>query len=103
MNLYLVKVKDMNVLESHYDVFDSMIVAAPDEETAKRIHPTLASNDNPTVLSSSSTDFSDMSDILQSWSLSAWVKNINDLEVEFIGTTDKFTKPTMILSSYNAG
>lgn len=73
MNLYLLS-QDEN---RGYDTFDSCVVAAPDEEAAKRISP-------------------DCYGV-------AWPKNPAVVRVELLGTAVDGTPTGVILASFNAG
>jgi hypothetical protein len=64
-----------------YDTYDSAVVAAPDEETARHIHP------NNYSLVHSSDD--------------SWV-HPRDVVVEYLGETDREISG-VILASFNAG
>ena len=73
------------------DTYDSAIVCAPDEETAKRIYPgggigehCLFIEDNPLGVDSS------------------WVTDPNNVKVEYIGVSNN-NKYGVILASYNRG
>jgi len=73
MNLYLLS-QDQN---DDYDTYDSCIVAAADEESAKLITP-------------------------GSWGYS-WCKSPEYVDVELIGKALEGTKEGVILASFNAG
>lgn len=83
MNLYLVSTgKDFE-----YDTYDAVVVAAENENDARRIHP------YETVSDSKSCKWDVYSDL--------WVGfcDIDSLEVEFLGVTDK--DRGVVLASYN--
>jgi len=73
-----------------YDTYDSVVVAAEDEESARQIHPSTCS-ENPWSIGS------------WSWG-SNWCSSPDDVSVEYIGTYEgEKTKPHIILASFNAG
>lgn len=91
MNIYKIS-QDRNRM---YDTYDSAIVVAKDEESAKLIHPSWGDENNakkPVDWWKSSDPF-DYFD----WTRPKFVK------VEFVGTTDKFEEGTVLSASYNAG
>ncbi len=75
MNLYLISQTD-NI---DYDTYDSAVVAAPDEESAKRIPPTE-----------------------DSWD-SSWAKSPDSVKVKLIGAASPDIEQGVILASFNAG
>jgi hypothetical protein len=79
MNIYRISRKDFKPFpfRNMYDVFDSAVVAAKDEESARKIHPGLGG-------------------------LDSWVKS-KEVKVELIGEAIKGTKAGVIVSSFNAG
>lgn len=77
MNLYRIS-QDKNC---GYDTYDSAVVAASSEEEAKSIHP---GGDD-------------------SWSSNYTWCDASHVEVELIGTTDKFEAGTVVIASFNAG
>ena len=81
MNLYLISQDDDNV---DYDTYDSAVVAAPDEETARNTHP---------------------SGINNYWSKYPyfWCNSPNDVKVELIGIARDDMEQGVVISSYNAG
>lgn len=81
MKLYLLT----QDVETGLDTYDSVIVAAKDENDAARITP---SNKD---IKSQGLWFGD------------WPKDIKDIKVELIGTAKKGTKRGVILASFNAG
>lgn len=83
MNTYLIWQNE----NKGYDTYDSVVVAAEDEESAKLIHPS-AYGENPWI---------------DSWS-SGWCSSPEDVKVELVGTYEgKKTEPHIILASFNAG
>jgi hypothetical protein len=85
MKIYVLK-QDEN---DGYDTYDSLVVAAEDEESARQIHP----NDAELI------DPWDKDKCWREWCLSP-----DDVSVEYIGTYEgKRTEPHIILASYNAG
>lgn len=84
MNLYLIS----QSVNSNYDTYDSAIVAAPDEDTARRMHPRRG------LEAPSRWEFRPGSD---------WTAHEN-VTVEYIGDTlGNETEPRVILASFNAG
>lgn len=80
MNLYLIS-QDVN---NNYDTYDSAVVAALNEEDARKIHP--------------------CGDIfgVDRWDMYSWTSPEN-VKVEKIGRALKDSKQGAILSSFNAG
>ena len=78
MKLYLITQSK----ETGYDTFDSAVVAAKDEATAKTIHP--GGQDS-------------WGDVCRSW-----CKTPEAVVAELIGTAVKGTKQGLILASFNA-
>lgn len=83
MNIYLISQTENN----DYDTFDSAVVAAPSEESAKRIHPFSTS---PYAEEES-----------KEWNSSAWASKPENVTAKMIGTTD--LPAGLILASFNAG
>lgn len=79
MNIYKLE----NFTVTGYDTYDSCIVTANSEEEACQIHPAF----NGTYWGES---------------YNTWRKP-SDVQVKLIGVTDLYDKPTVILSSFNAG
>ena len=82
-------------INNGYDTYDSAIVVAEDEEQAIRIHPTsyIEWKGNITVYK----------DINERCHNESWAE-LDKIQVEYLGIADKkYTEPTLILSSYNAG
>jgi hypothetical protein len=87
MKIYVLS-QDQNV---SYDTYDSVVVAAEDEESAKRIHPDYTLGDN----------WKDNWDEDEEYS---WCNSPDDVKVELVGTYEGTkTEPHVILSSFNAG
>jgi len=84
MNIYLIAQKENRT----YDTWDSAIVAAPDELTARSMSPesgeplTEEEWENP------------------SW---GWASSIDNVTAELIGTTSDNHEQRLILASFNAG
>jgi predicted Abi (CAAX) family protease len=81
LNLYLISQNENN----DYDTYDSAVVAAPDENAARLIHP-------ETGRHAEAADWS--------WT---WVSDSSKVNVELIGQALDGTKIGAICSSYNAG
>jgi len=73
MNIYLIS----QSVNNDYDTYDAMVVAAPDEETARHMHPSWG------------------------WESNSWARYPSDVYVELIGQTDR--EAGVILASFNAG
>jgi hypothetical protein len=87
MNLY----KISQTINDDYDTYDSAIVAAPDEEKARVMHPNGVKSDRldrKTPIS---------------FSMGDWVVYPSDVKVELIGVASEKTQREVILSSFNAG
>lgn len=79
MNLYLVS----QSVNTGYDTYDAMIVAAPDEEAARLTHPR----------GSDGWKYDGQCGV--------WARYPSDVQVELIGQTDRGAG--VILASFNAG
>lgn len=64
-----------------YDTFDSCVVAAPDEDSARKIPPRTSDN---------------------TWGRT-WCFSPEDVHVEYLGTAKKGTTAGVVLASFNAG
>lgn len=85
MNLYLVSRTD----DIGYDEYDAFVCAAESEEQARSMPPVKEWL---------------TSELLNSNIIWEWTNNLNNIKVEYIGKADeKYTKPTVILASFNAG
>ena len=71
-----------------YDTYDSCVVAAENEDEARKIHPHM------------NTDYS-------AWRVGYWLRiwcsDPKYVKVEYIGEADKSVKKGVILASFNAG
>ena len=98
-NLYLVSTPE----HGGYDTYDSMVVSAPSEDEARKIHPahfvTHVSNDKWVGTYAGGPRTGEA----YTYGSYDWVpySEIHKLDVEKIGTTDKPTG--VILASFNAG
>ena len=81
LNLYLISQNE----NDGYDTYDSAVVAAPDENAARLIHP-------ETGLTAIADDWR--------WT---WVSDSSKVNVKLIGQALNGTKIGAICSSYNAG
>lgn len=89
MNLYLVQRTD----PIGYDEYDSFVCAAESEEQARKMLPF----DEELVREETEENIRN----LIFWE---WTNDLNKIKVEYIGKADeKYKKPTVILSSFNAG
>ena len=84
MNLYCISQNTNN----DYDTYNSAVVAAPDEETAKLLNPR-----NGSVMSEA-----DWSRIYL-----VWCRSPNDVQVKLIGVAIDGQEQGLILSSFKAG
>ncbi len=87
MNLY----KISQSVNNDYDTYDSAIVAAPDEDKARVMHPNGIKSerlDRKTPIS---------------FSMGDWVVYPSDVTVELIGVAADGTQRSVICSSFNAG
>ncbi len=77
--------------DPNYDAYDSCVVCAPDEASARLIHP-------------SGLSWYCWDAELQEWSggNDSWYPP-KDIKVTFLGVADSSLKPGVICSSYNAG
>jgi len=87
MNLY----KISQTVNSGWDTYDSAIVAAPDADKARVMHP-----------SGQKADRLDRKAPSQ-FSMSDWVKDEGDVTVELIGVATDGIQRSVICSSFNAG
>lgn len=88
MKLYRISQEENN----GYDTYDSAVVAAPDEETAKDIAP-----DNYSTRC-----------VMVDWerakrAYSDWAKTRDAVKVEYIGEAKEGTEQGVIVASFNAG
>ena len=80
MNIYLIW-QNENI---GYDTYDSVVVAAENEESAKLIHPNEISE--------------------KPWGSRSWCNHPDHVKVELVGKYEGTkTEPHVILSSFNAG
>ena len=84
MNIYLLE----QSVNSGYDTYDSVVVAAPSPEEAVKIPP--AGNYIPDTEGNFPNNYS-------------WADNIYQVTVELIGKAKPNTKAGVILGSFNAG
>lgn len=85
MNLYLISQSE----NDDYDSYESAVVAAESEDRAKMIHPRgdILTEEN---LNKDTWDY-------------CWVSNIENVQVEFIGTAKDGTEEGVILASFHSG
>ena len=84
MNLYLISQEQNN----DWDTYDSAVVAAPDEETARNMHP---GTGEPVAWGKG-----------HRWSYNSWCRSVDDVEV-FLLATMVGRKQGVVLASFNAG
>lgn len=110
MNLYKVSRKD----GASYDEYDSFVCVAETEKQARlmfpdpdslswgdsRFHLQIINDDgNLGLFDEENNPVVDLDHLFRSW-----VNNINNIEVELIGVADaKYTRPQVIVASFNAG
>lgn len=87
MNLY----KISQSVNKGYDTYDSAIVAAPDEDKARVMHP---NGNKAHRLDRETRSYT---------SQKVWVTYSSDVTVEFIGVASEKTQREVILASFNAG
>lgn len=82
MNIYHISQNQNN----DYDTFDSAVVCAPDEETARNMHPRTG-------------------EPITRWdsALTGWCSNSSHVDVVFLGVADDDIPQGVICSSFNAG
>jgi hypothetical protein len=82
----------------NYDSYDSAVVAAEDEATARAIHPEIGLEDTSDM----------MEGLLKSWkreaeaSYGSWCKHPDQVTVEYIGEAKPGTKMGVIVVSYRS-
>jgi len=84
--IYLISQSENN----DYDTYDSAVVVAPDEETAKMINPSRVGRIFMTQ---------------EDWDrdYSSWCSSLDKVEVEYIGIASEDQKVGVICHSFNAG
>ncbi len=86
MNLYRIS----QSVNTDWDTYDSAIVAAPDEEKARVMHPNGIKSDR-------------LDRKTHNFSMGCWVVYASDVKVELIGAASEKTQRSVICSSFNAG
>ena len=71
-------------INTGYDTYDSCVVVADNEDEARLIRP-------------------DRDEWVERYQSVYWAYKPEEVTVEEIGTTDKYDKPQLICSSFNAG
>ena len=86
-----------------YDTYDSAIVVAKDEKTARHIHP-CSTPENPVKGFNTKTCYYDKPWYESDYSISCcgWTKPEN-VKVALVGTTDLYPEGTVLCASFNAG
>ena len=87
MNLY----KISQSVDNYYDTYDSAIVAAPDKEKARVMHPNGVKSDR--LDRKTPINFS----------MGDWVVYPSDVTVKLIGVASEKTQREVICASFNAG
>jgi len=100
MNIYLIS---QNVNDG-YDTYDSAVVIAPDEDSARRIHP----SDYVTHVSNNTwmgTDCNGKEYSMETSYDNTWVKyaDVDKIKVELVGKASEGTVVGVVLVSLNAG
>jgi len=90
MNLYLLT----QSVNNDYDTYDSMVVAAPNPETARHIHP-FGRGTNQELLDSSTEEYQ------EARIFSVWAP-VSNIKVELIGQSIS-DDIKIIIASFNAG
>ena len=89
MNIYLL-IQNEN---RGYDTYDMCVVAAPDENTAKTIHPGRGLIWSPGRWCREDRE----------WTDDTWANDPDNVTVEFIGVAKEGQKAGVICTSFNAG
>jgi len=79
MNLYVISQSE----ERDWDTYDSAVVAAENEDSARRIHPGGYSEDD--------------------WSSRSWAHSPENVTVRLIGVAEPGVEPGVVVASFNAG
>lgn len=86
MKLYLISQDE----HDDYDTYDSAVVAAEDEESARRMHP--------------GNTLGDRGDWwLESDRFGTWALHLEAVKVEYLGEAKPGTEQSVICASFNAG
>ena len=103
MNLYKVS---QNV-NCGYDTYDSMVVAAEDEESAKRIHPSSTWKEGGSYDEEKkgffTTNVSGIKYLFENEDFGSWTNDLSKISVTFIGVAAEGVEKGVICSSFNAG
>lgn len=81
MNLYLIS----QTVNNGYNTYDSAVVCAPDEETARRIHPTKCQ------------------ELWEDEDSRTWAPTPEDVRVKLLGVAALDIEPGVVCASFNAG
>jgi len=103
MKIYLVS-QDVN---HNYDTYDSMVVVAKNEESAKRIHPSSVWT-NGGFYDEEKKEFWTTtvsgSPYLFEGNYGSWTNDLSKIDVKYLGEADQsITEEGVILASFNAG
>lgn len=93
MNIYRIWADDW----LGYDTYDSAIVVAKDEESARHIHPQGAARGWNKQTNRYDKLWYESDETLDNWTMPERVS------VRLVGTTDLFPEGTVLCASYNAG
>jgi len=85
MNIYKISQTEHN----DYDTYDSAVVVAEDEESAKKINPS-GSND------------AEWWKMERSWN-NPWITDLSKIKVKLIGEADDSVEKGVVVASFNAG
>lgn len=96
MNLYLLS----QSVNNHYDTFDSMVVAAPDPETAAKIYPY---EDNKWQEDKNQWGSYHGDKYYPISRYDGWVNHWSEVTVKLIGVAAEGTAQGVVLASFNAG
>lgn len=91
MNLYRVSQTE----NDGYDTYDGAIVAAPDEATARKIHPSMAGDLRMWVDGSDNKDWTGH--------YPTWARHPDAVTVELVGVAASGVPMGTVLASFNAG
>lgn len=96
MNLYLLTQR----VNNNYDTYDSLLVAAPDPETAKKIYPSTGTYWDEDREAWGSMVLSEFRYV---GNYGTWAYRPDQVEAELIGIAVEGTEQGIILGSFNAG
>ncbi len=104
MNIYLIAMPESQLEHRDYDYYDSAVVVAPDEATARTWHPASVSMEAPIRFHDDHwwAPYRDGSGDYV-YESRGWVWNIDDIEVHKLGVADPALEEGVIVASFHAG